>query len=315
MIQDKRANCILCGHTKYKRLRDFTDIRFGILGEYSIIKCHYCGLLQTIPIPDPDDLKELYEKYYNFRGEKETTYVRFRNFFLDSFAYRIWLNIDGDVSFYLRKGKGRLLDVGCNEGRGMSIYHRNGFDPEGLELNKRAAQYARKAGFNVHIQTFGELKAEKPFDIVVLSNVLEHASDPYKMLKNVHRALNSDGHVWISCPNSQSWLRRLFGRSWINWHVPFHLFHFSKKTLSQLLERSGFEIKKLKFVTPSHWLTQSIIVAIFAKPGQKTRQLCNPILVAFLMILCRFFFPLLWFGNMTGYGDCLVVEAVPKDKP
>jgi len=31
-----------------------------------------------------------------------------------------------------------------------------------------------------------------------------------------------------------------FGTSWINWHVPFHIFHFSPKTLRELLADTGF---------------------------------------------------------------------------
>ena len=130
------------------------------------------------------------------------------------------------------------------------------------------------------------------------------------MLENVHRILKPNGRVWISCPNSQSWLRRVFGRSWINWHVPFHLFHFSGKTLAQLLERSGFEITELKCATPSHWMSSSIVAAISAKRGYETRYLRSPLLVGFLMLFCRFvLFPLLWVGNFSGHGDCLVVEA------
>ena len=130
----------------------------------------------------------------------------------------------------------------------------------------------------------------------------------------MRRVLKPERHVWISCPNSQSWLKGLFGRSWINWHVPFHLFHFYSKTIIQLLKSSGFEIKKLKFVTPCQWISQSILAAVFARPGQETWHLRNPLLVAFLMILCQLFFPLLWLGNLTGHGDCLVVEAVSKSK-
>lgn len=289
-------------------LSGLTDNRFGSGGEYSIAKCHNCGLLQTIPAPDTEELKQLYETYYNFGGEKGTSYTKSREVFFSSFLYRFWMALDGDISFHSRKGRGRLLDVGCNEGRGLLIYQRNGFDPEGLELNEKAAQNARRAGFTVHTQSLEEFQPEEPFDVVVLSNVLEHAPDPREMLKNVYRVLKPGGQIWISCPNSQSWLRKLFGRSWINWHVPFHLFHFSSKTLTQLLQRCGFEITELKYATPSHWMSSSIVAALSARRGRKTRYLRSPLLVAFLMLFCRFvLFPLLWVGNLSGHGDCLVV--------
>ena len=310
MIKDKNSHCLLCGVPTKVVLSDLADNRFGSEGEYCIAKCHNCGLLQTIPVPDAERLKQLYETFYNFGGEKGTIYTKVREAFFSSIAYRSWMAIDGDISFHSHRGRGRLLDVGCNEGRGMNIYRQNGFDSEGLELNEKAAQDARMAGFTVHTQTLEEFKPDEPFDIIVLSNVLEHAPNPKEMLENVYRVLKPGGQVWISCPNSQSWLRKLFGRAWINWHVPFHLFHFSGKTLAQLLERSGFEITELKCATPSHWMSSSIVAAISAKQGRKNRYLRSPLLVACLMLFCRFvLFPFLWVGNLSGCGDCLVVEA------
>ena len=40
----------------------------------------------------------------------------------------MWLAVDGDISFHSVNGSGRLLDVGCNEGRGMMLFKKNGFD-------------------------------------------------------------------------------------------------------------------------------------------------------------------------------------------
>lgn len=310
MIKDERSHCLFCGAQMQVALSGLRDNRFGSLGEYCIAECDQCGLLQTVPKPDPQEMKQLHETYYNFSGESGTSYTKLRKTFFNSAAFCLWMAIDGDISFHSRRGGGHLLDVGCNEGRGMLIYRQNGFEPEGLEINERAAQNARMAGFVVHTQPLEEFQPKEPFDVVVLSNVIEHSLNPKEMLQNVRRILKPGGHVWISCPNSQSWLRWLFGFSWINWHVPFHLFHFSSKTLRQLLHRPGFEITRLRNVTPSHWVAQSIVAAIFARPGRQTRQLRLPLLVASLMIFCRFvLFPFLWLGNLTGHGDCLVVVA------
>jgi 2-polyprenyl-3-methyl-5-hydroxy-6-metoxy-1,4-benzoquinol methylase len=80
--------------------------------------------------------------------------------------------MDGDVFFYLRQGPGRLLDVGCNGGRGLVTYARNGFQAEGLEINEQAAAVARAQGCTVHVMTLAEFCPAEPFDVLVLSNVL-----------------------------------------------------------------------------------------------------------------------------------------------
>jgi hypothetical protein len=143
-----------------------------------------------------------------------------------------------------------------------------------------------------------------------LSNVVEHSLNPREMLEDVNRILAPGGQVWISCPNNESWLRRVFGRSWINWHVPFHISHFSAETLRNLLVEAGFRDVETRQITPALWVAQSCIAWLFARKGRKNGNLRNPFLTLFLMVITRFvLFPALWLGNRIGRGDCLLVVA------
>jgi 2-polyprenyl-3-methyl-5-hydroxy-6-metoxy-1,4-benzoquinol methylase len=302
-----RTVCFLCGSLQEVTETGVTDNRLGTPGAYEIHLCVRCGLEQTFPVATLAELKELYETHYNFGGERDTLYTRARERFLFSFLYRLWTRIDDDAAFYRRTGEGRLLDVGCNEGRGLRIYARNGFKAEGLDLNEAAAAVAREAGLTVHTRLLEQFHPEAPYNVVVLSNVMEHSLDPRQMLLDAHRILASGGQVWISCPNSESWLRRVFGKSWINWHVPFHTFHFSSKVLRRLLEETSYTEVQIRTVTPAPWVAQSMITYLFARKGNKNRQLRNPFLVGLFMLFVRFLlFPVLWLGNRRGRGDCLL---------
>jgi 2-polyprenyl-3-methyl-5-hydroxy-6-metoxy-1,4-benzoquinol methylase len=303
-------DCVSCHAPLGKVIAAVFDTRFGIDTPYIISKCKDCNLEQTTPLPKQEELNGLYERYYNFGGEQNTRYTQLRARFINSFLYRVWVAIDGDISFHLARGSGSLLDVGCNEGRGLEFYQSHGFFAEGLELNSKAAEVARSKGFTVHGSTLESFVAEKKYDVVVLSNVLEHSLDPSAMLQHIHRLLNPNGQLWISCPNSRSWLRSAFGRYWINWHVPFHVVHFSPDTLREVLKKSQFEIVKMRQETPALWVAHSIIAKLFAKPGQPTKQLRSAALVAPLILLIRgLLFPLLWLGNLNKRGDCLTVVA------
>jgi hypothetical protein len=144
----------------------------------------------------------------------------------------------------------------------------------------------------------------------VLSNVLEHSPDPKQMLLDANRNLKAGGQVWISCPNSRSWLRGVFCARWINWHVPFHISHFSAKILGNLLQNAGFTPDGIQNISPSLWAAQSLIAKVFAKRGRPTHEIRNPILVMALLVSIRFLlFPALWIGNQWGRGDCLLVRA------
>lgn len=304
------GTCLLCGGLLQRCEEELFDTRLGIEGRYDVRRCSKCGFEQLYPIPAADTLKALYEKHYNFGGETDTFYTRLREVFFFSFLNRLWSRLDGDISFYQRRGSGRLLDVGCNEGRGLRIYARNGFQVEGLELNETAAAVARMSGCAVHPDLLEDFSPKCPYDVVVLANVLEHSLNPRQMLRDVHRVLSSGGQVWISCPNSRSWLRAVFGRSWINWHIPFHISHFHSETLQRLLADSGYAGIEVKQNTPAVWVAGSLIASLFAREGRKTRQLRDPFWIALLTVLARFvLFPVLWFGNRRGRGDCLLATG------
>jgi hypothetical protein len=132
------------------------------------------------------------------------------------------------------------------------------------------------------------------------------------MLLDVHRLLKKGGSLWISCPNSESALRSVFGRAWINWHIPFHIVHFSSQSLCNLLSEAGFKTVEEKQITPALWLTSSVISRTFAQQGKPTRQLRS----LFLGFAVPFFklisLPLIWVANRRGQGDCLINVAVAE---
>jgi len=305
--------CLLCRNNAKIVLSDIFDTRFGIEGFYNVARCESCGLEQLLPKPENDELVGLYKKHYNFIDNENKRYKTLRQKFLSSIFFDIWSIIDGDITFQLIKGKGHLLDVGCNEGRGLEIYKKNGFYVEGLEINSEAASVARAKGFKVHIESLENIQTAKQYDVLVLTNVIEHSLSPINMIKNANNRLLPGGQLWISCPNSQSWYRNLFGKYWINWHPPFHISHFSEKSLTKLLVENGFAICSIKNETPAVWVTQSLISSLYASQGKITKQLQNSTLVVVIMLIVRLIcFPILWLGNMVKRGDCLVVTAMKR---
>jgi len=303
--------CLACGGVLAIEIAQLHDTRFGIAQPYGIGRCRDCDLVQTVPCPAAPELERLYAKHYNFGGERGTAYTSLRARFLASRLYRLWLKLDGDISFHARPGQGSLIDIGCNEGRGLALYAANGFARvEGLETNPVAAAAAREKGFAVHELPLEQFRPAERYDVAVLSNVLEHALDPAAMLREVARILKPGGQVWISCPNVRSLVAELFGTAWINWHVPFHICHFSQDTLAATLARAGFMVASRDQATPSLWIAHTLIAAAGAQPGRPTPLLRQPFLVMALMALSRFLlFPLLWLANRIGRGDCLIVTA------
>ena len=162
----------------------------------------------------------------------------------------------------------------------------------------------------MHPEPLAQFSPEKPFDVVVLANVLEHAWDPAAMLAQVRRLLGPAGEVWIACPNAASLWRRVFGRAWVNWHVPYHLWHFSPATLQGVLELAGYELTGLQTFSPALWLAQSLCVSLGARQGRSNRVMRSAPVAAGLTLLARVMV-LPWFRhlNRSLTGDCLIVTA------
>jgi hypothetical protein len=116
--------------------------------------------------------------------------------------------------------------------------------------------------------------------------------------------------VWISCPNAASHWRRVFGRAWVNWHVPFHLWHFSPATLPMVLKEAGFEVTTLDTFTPALWMAQSLCVRLATREGQANRVMRSAPMAAGLTLAARALV-LPWFNHLNRAlaGDCLVVTA------
>jgi len=307
--------CPVCGGATVLLPNGPFDTRFGIARRLDARRCVDCGLARSDPVPSADDLAALYREHYNFAaaGAAGGRYEAIRKMFFDSPLYGLWARLDSDISFHLRRGHGRLLEVGCNEGRNLIFYRRAGYVAEGQEINPVAAEQARSKGFTVHERDIDALGPDHSYDVVVLSQVLEHALDPEVMLRQAHRLLAPGGALWVSCPNVDSWAAELFGKYWINWHVPFHITHFDAGTLAHAAERTGFAVREQSQETPALWIAMSVINRFCARPGEVNTALRNPGLVMALVALARgVLFPLLWWGNRRGRGDCLKLVAVAE---
>jgi len=84
------------------------------------------------------------------------------------------------------------------------------------------------------------------FDVVLFNHSLEHVYDPAATLSEALRILKPGGAVVIYLPNAGSAEAALFDRWWVAWDPPRHLYHFTKCSLTRLLEQTGYRTVSIR---------------------------------------------------------------------
>jgi 2-polyprenyl-3-methyl-5-hydroxy-6-metoxy-1,4-benzoquinol methylase len=142
--------------------------------------------------------------------------------------------------------KGELLDVGCGSGTTLKLGALLGFRTTGLEKDPSAVSAARCQGLNVLEGTYQALReCPRSFDYLICSHVLEHVHEPRLLLELVETTLRDRGVAFISCPNSQSYVRKRFGASWRGLEAPRHLAIPSLEYLVKSVRQLGFSVNRV----------------------------------------------------------------------
>jgi 2-polyprenyl-3-methyl-5-hydroxy-6-metoxy-1,4-benzoquinol methylase len=134
-----------------------------------------------------------------------------------------------------------VLDIGCGDGADLDLF-RNVFGPKlktfGIEPAKVAAELARERGHRVETGLFpGEYFDNENFDITWSKHVIEHVASPQDFLGRCRELLSESGLIILDTPNTDSPLRKLFGRHWGGWHTPRHWYLFNPATVALLAQK------------------------------------------------------------------------------
>jgi hypothetical protein len=121
----------------------------------------------------------------------------------------------------------------------------------------------------------------------------------------MHRILKPGGLAIIRVPNLSTWDARLFGRYWVGLDAPRHLYVFSTKTLTALLDKTGFQVRQLRSVMLGY-LPFALSVQFWVEEKLRNRQAREAILALnhswLPRLLTRPFFTLLGYVNSPTFA-------------
>jgi SAM-dependent methyltransferase len=263
MQAQSRAICNVCQSTNTQVVALLQSEIDG--KEYSAVKCRQCGLVFAFPIPELsfDALQNVYGEGYTEGQRKISTSDQAIRALRDAVSRQMDI-----VERHVEKGV--ALNVGAMSDA-IKVLEERGWKLRIVEVSSYAAETARRLwGFDVTVSRIEDFECSPAtFDFIKLGHVIEHLADPRLAVQRLATLLKPGGVILIDTDNAyglktqiEVTIRRLLGENLSASLVqkltkknlrkrygrltpPEHLYCFSEKSLTKLLEDAGFEVVRV----------------------------------------------------------------------
>lgn len=152
-----------------------------------------------------------------------------------------------EVVASIKEQRASFADLGCGSGVILCdvLKHKPLWTAQGLDISPAAVDYAERLSAYKKVSDRVEFRvgdmaqlpyADETLDLVISSEVIEHAPDPERVMREITRVLRPDGKLILTIP--------LESRSVAHLHSPGR-----PEDLRQLCERAGLRVLKLE----THW--------------------------------------------------------------
>jgi 2-polyprenyl-3-methyl-5-hydroxy-6-metoxy-1,4-benzoquinol methylase len=216
------VDCDLCGETN----RQVLFIKEG----FPHCRCTNCGLVYVSP-----RLKRHLELQKNYgtgtMGEERLTPAQMKRLKQAVAKIEPWRQLN------------RFLDIGPGRGWYLSAAAEAGWETWAVEVNTQALSYLEKMTSN-HIMAVPAEEFESPenyFDVIRLSDVIEHLTSSRRVVERIFRSLRPGGLLELSTTNIASLSMMINGPEWMYLNGTDHIVLFDPQTINHLLTQAGFQ--------------------------------------------------------------------------
>jgi SAM-dependent methyltransferase len=238
MIRAASRPCPVCLHASVSTLhfqRFLLPQDHPLADGYEVVCCERCGFVYADSAVTQEDYDRFYASFSKYEDKKTAT----GGGESPSDAKRLSETAECIAAFLPRRAA-RILDVGCANGGLLQRLRDLGFPNLcGFDLPAGCVENTRKLGIEAH---FGSVTQHPPgvgpFDLIILSHVMEHLRDLHQAVRGVERLLRPGGHLYIEVPDASEYASHVV--------APFqdfnteHINHFSIRSLENLMGLLGF---------------------------------------------------------------------------
>jgi len=137
----------------------------------------------------------------------------------------------------------KLFEIGCAYGFFLDEVRRDVQSASGIDISVAGTEFARET---LHVDAltgnFLEHSMDPDTGVVAMWDTIEHLPRPDLFIEKVSKDLQPGTYLAITTGDIDALNARLRGKRWRMIHPPTHLHYFSVRTLSKLLDRTGFDI-------------------------------------------------------------------------
>ncbi|MGD1069416.1 MAG: class I SAM-dependent methyltransferase [Bryobacteraceae bacterium] len=206
-----------------------------LAGGYDVVACDACGFVYADTESPQSAYDALYHDASKYQDARTSTGGGESVWDADRLAQTAQT-----VSTVLPNKNGRILDVGCANGGLLEALRALGHSSlEGLDPSPACVANTRRRGFDAWTGSLSRIPENLgPFDVVILSHVLEHVRDLGGALTGLNGILHENSIVYFEVPDATRYGDFL--------NAPFqdfnteHINHFSGTCLVNLARRFGF---------------------------------------------------------------------------
>jgi 2-polyprenyl-3-methyl-5-hydroxy-6-metoxy-1,4-benzoquinol methylase len=202
---------------------------------FAIVICNNCSH-HFIP---PYYRKKI--QYTQYKNADVTTAVRLGNNWVKIQRHKLRFKF---IQKYIKSGK--LFDLGAGWGHFLLAGKELGYDVYGVEISEQPYLYCvNDLKLPVEHIDFFEMDESKKFDVITMWDVLEHIDNASPFLEKCNKLTKPGGYLFLQVPQIDSYFAKKHKDNWKMMGLD-HVNYFGKKTITQILEKNGYEVLEIK---------------------------------------------------------------------
>lgn len=237
----KQSACV-CGQTEVREVVTYDAWGFNL----PTVECVHCHTLRSEYFMDDESLKKFYkERYYFAHMFTNTTNVL--GVGMDPVAYIQEERKKGDgILRWIRsvypgyKEFKMAVEIGCGAGGILQTFSALGIRTVGSDWNEEYIKAGcEQTGQDLRVGGIEVLAGEKA-DLIILSDLVEHLTEPISFLGDINKILSTSGIVYVNVPGVFGINRVRFGCSFRQFTKIEHTWCHTLQSLIYLFDKVGY---------------------------------------------------------------------------